>query len=73
MLKLRLLLIGFIVGVIIGMGLGVNIGKGKPLLSNPFAGVRLEKKIKKTSGQVLEKGGKILEDSGKALKKKIDR
>ena len=71
MKKLKLILVGFIIGLIIGTGLGVNIGKDKPLLSNPFAGRDLKKTIQKTSGEVIEKSGKALEESGKALQKEI--
>jgi gas vesicle protein len=71
MKRLKPILVGFILGLIVGMGLGVNIGKDKPLLSNPFAGRDLRKTIQKTSGKVIEKGGKALEESGKALQKEI--
>ena len=71
MRKFKILLIGIIIGLIIGVGLGINIGKDKPLLSNPFAELGLKKTIKKTSGEVIEKGGKALEKSGKALQEEL--
>jgi len=71
MKKLKLVIIGFIIGIIVGMGLGINIGKDKPLLSNPFATDSLKKTIQKTSGEMIEKGGKVLEESGKALQKEV--
>ena len=73
MKKTRNLIIGFAVGLIIGLGLGINIGKDKPLLSNPFSGPTLKQKLKKTGEAVLDKGGKILEKSGEALQKKLEK
>jgi hypothetical protein len=64
---LKHIIVGFVVGIIIGMWFGINIGKGKSLLSNPFAGSGLREQLKQTSGEVLEKSGKVLEKSGKAL------
>ncbi|MBN1849957.1 MAG: hypothetical protein JW932_15395 [Deltaproteobacteria bacterium] len=72
MKKIKLTFISFMIGLIVGMGLGINIGKGKPLFSNPFTGQDLEKTIKKTGGEIIEKSGKALEESGKALQKEIE-
>ena len=68
MKKMKNLVIGSIIGVIIGMWLGINIGKDRPILSNPFAEPALQEKLKQTGGEVLEKGGKALEKSGKVLR-----
>ena len=54
-------------GLLIGLWLGVNIGREKPLLSNPFDKEALEQKIRQVSGETLEKGGKALESTGQAL------
>lgn len=59
--------------MIIGLGLGINIGKDKPLLSNPFSGQTLKQKLKETGEEVLEKGGEVLEKSGEALQKKLKK
>ena len=67
MKKTRKLIIGFIIGVIIGMWFGINIGKDKPMFSNPFAEPALQAKLKQTGGEVLEKGGKALAKSGRVL------
>lgn len=37
MKAMKFMLAGLLIGVLIGMLLGINIGKGRPLLSNPFA------------------------------------
>jgi hypothetical protein len=68
---LKNMTIGLVVGIIIGMWFGINIGKGKSLLSNPFAGSSLREQLKQTSGEVLEKSGKVLEKSGKALQETL--
>ncbi len=73
MKKLRLLFFGFVIGLVVGIGLGINIGKEKPLLSNPFADKSLKETIQKTSGEVIEKSGKVLEKSGKALQKELQK
>jgi len=71
MKKIKKLIIGSIIGVIIGMWFGINIGKDRPIFSNPFAEPTLQAKLKQTGGEVLEKGGKALEKSGKVLRGKI--
>jgi ABC-type lipoprotein release transport system permease subunit len=45
MKKIKKLVIGSIIGVIIGMWLGINIGKDRPILSNPFAEPALQEKL----------------------------
>ena len=65
------LITGIIIGLVFGLWFGVNLGKGKPLLSNPFANPTIQKKIKKTGDKVLEESGKALEESGKALRKAV--
>ena len=73
MKKIRNMIIVFVVGLIIGLGLGINIGQDKPLLSNPFSGPTLKRKLKKTGEAVLEKSGEVLEKSGEALQKKMEK
>ncbi len=71
MKKIKKLIIGLIVGVMIGMWFGINIGKDRPIFSNPFAEPALQEKLKQTGGEVLEKGGKALQKSGKVLRRSI--
>jgi hypothetical protein len=52
------------------MALGVNIGRNKPLLSNPFAKESLVDKAKQIGNETLEKSGKALENAGQALQDK---
>ncbi len=71
MKKVRYLILGLVIGAIIGLWFGINIGEDKSIFSNPFSEPTIQKKLKQTGGEVLEKGGKALEKSGKALKKKM--
>ena len=54
---LKILLLGIVLGFGSGMWFGVNMGKGKPLLSNPFAEEDVPQKIKKKVGESIEKLG----------------
>lgn len=69
MKKSKPILISLVVGLLIGMALGVNIGREKPLLSNPFQKESLAERVKRLGSDTLEQGGKALEQSGKALEK----
>jgi hypothetical protein len=66
----KIVLISLIVGLAIGLALGVNIGRDKPLLSNPFEHESLEQKLKRLGGETLEKSGKALEKGGQELQNK---
>jgi hypothetical protein len=67
--SLKNMIFGLILGIAVGLWFGVNLGKDKPLLSNPFAGEPVKEQLKKTGGQVLEKGGEALQKGGEALEK----
>ncbi len=70
MKNFKIILISLIIGVLIGMALGVNIGRGKPVLSNPFAKESLVEKAKQLGNETLEQSGKALEKTGQALQDK---
>lgn len=70
MKQLKVVLLSLVVGVALGMWLGVNIGRGVPLLSNPFDTNSLNQKLKKVSAETLEKSGQALEKTGQALQDK---
>ncbi len=71
MKQFRMILVGLVVGLAIGLALGVNIGRGKPLLSNPFAPETLGEKAKRIGGETLEQGGKALEHAGESMQDKL--
>lgn len=70
MKQLKPVLIGLVIGVLIGLALGVNIGREKPLLSNPFDQESLADRVKRLGNETLEKSGKALEKTGQALQGK---
>jgi ABC-type lipoprotein release transport system permease subunit len=71
MKNLKIILLGVVLGVVIGLWLGVNIGRERPLLSNPFYQESLSEKLKRLSGATLEKGGRALEKTGQELQDKL--
>lgn len=73
MRQLKNILFGLVVGVLIGMALGVNIGRDKPLLSNPFTKETLVERAKRIGGETLEQGGKALEKTGQSLQDKLNK
>ncbi|MFO8024029.1 hypothetical protein [Thiohalophilus sp.] len=71
MKKLKLILFGIIIGLAVGMWFGVNIGKGKPILSNPFDGPTLQQRLQESTGEAMERAGKKVEDLGSEIKGKL--
>lgn len=64
------ILISLMIGALIGMAMGINIGREKPLLSNPFAEESLVDRVKDLGSETLEQSGKALEKTGRALQGK---
>lgn len=64
------MLLGLLIGVLAGLALGVNIGRNKPLLSNPFAQESLADQVKRLGNETLQQSGKALEKTGQALQGK---
>ena len=61
MKKLKLIILGVVIGLCLGLWFGTNIGKGKPILSNPFAEISLKDRIK-------DKGNKVMKDTKDAIR-----
>lgn len=70
MKQFKIVLISVAFGILIGMALGVNIGREKPLLSNPFEKESLTDRVKRLGSETLEQSGKALEKTGQALQGK---
>ena len=70
---IKLILLGITIGVGVGLWLGVNIGREKPILSNPFYQESLNEKLKRLSGVTLEKSGRALEKTGQELQEKLGK
>lgn len=51
---LRSFAVGLLAGGLVGLWCGMNIGKGQPLLSNPFADVSLSQQANRAGDQVSE-------------------
>lgn len=73
MKQLKVVLLSIAIGVAIGLWLGVNIGREVALLSNPFDASSLNQKLKKVSGETLEKSGQALEKTGQSLQDKLGK
>lgn len=69
----KAVLLSLLVGVLLGMWFGVNIGREVPFYSNPFDTAALNQKLKKTTGETLEKGGQALEKTGQSLQDKLNK
>ena len=57
----KIILASLAIGLIVGLALGVNIGRDRPLLSNPFAKVSLPDNLLNLGNETLEQGGKALQ------------
>ncbi|HEC13054.1 MAG TPA: hypothetical protein ENI80_07350 [Acidiferrobacteraceae bacterium] len=56
---------GLIIGGVFGFLVGLNIGKNKPILSNPFEDKVFSEKIKDTAGDVIEKSREAIHEATK--------
>ena len=70
MKQFSIILISLAIGALIGMALGINIGREKPLFSNPFAEESFVYRVKDLGSETLEQGGKALEKTGRVLQGK---
>jgi len=66
--KIKILLLGTLIGLMLGLWFGVNIGRNKAIFSNPFVSNSIKDKIRETGTAILKKSGDALESSGKAIK-----
>jgi len=60
---------GIVVGLVLGLWFGVNIGKDKPIFSNPLEEPSVQEKMKQSGQDLLQKGGEALKKGGEALEK----
>lgn len=65
MKKLKILVLGVVIGITLGLWFGFNLGRDEPLLSNPFEDRSLQHKAKETTSEVIQ-------DTKDALKKSLD-
>lgn len=64
---LRAFAVGLLVGGLVGLWFGMNIGKGQPLLSNPFAEVSVAQQAGRAAQGAYEGAREGLEDAGEAV------
>jgi hypothetical protein len=74
MKTIRIGLTSLIIGLLLGLTMGINIGREKPLFSNPFNKESLVDRAKQlghdTLEQTVQQSGKALEKAGQALQDK---
>ncbi|MBI3478915.1 MAG: hypothetical protein HY016_00920 [Nitrosomonadales bacterium] len=73
MKQLKVILLSLGAGMALGMWFGVNIGREEPFYSNPFDPSSLNQKLKKATGETLEKSGHALEKTGQSLQDKLNK
>jgi len=73
MKQLKAVLLSLVLGLAIGMWFGVNIGREVPFYSNPFDTAALNEKLKRATGETLEKGGHALEKTGQSMQDKLGK
>lgn len=71
MKSFKTLLTGIVIGLLLGLWFGVNIGRDRPLYSNPFADRSIKEKIKTSVGEGVEKAGSSIEKLGEDMKGKL--
>jgi hypothetical protein len=71
MKKLKLLIVGIIIGAAAGLWVGINIGKENPWYSNPFEDRSVTDKLKSSIGEGVEKAGESMQEMGEDIKGKL--
>ena len=68
MKSFKLLFTGLVIGVLLALRFGINIGKDRPIFSNPFTESKVTKELKSSIGEGVEKTGESIEKLGKDIK-----
>ncbi len=56
------LVFGLVLGLLLGLWFGVNIGRDRPLLTNPFKEPTVSERLQKAGEQAWQKAGDALDD-----------
>ncbi len=59
---LKHILTGVVIGALLGLWFGYNLGRERPLLSNPFTDTRLQERAKDTAEESLQDTKRALRD-----------
>lgn len=70
MKRFKGMVFGLIIGIPLGLWFGFNLGKDRPVFSNPFNEGSFQDTIRQTGENLIEKSGEVLEKSGQALQKR---
>ena len=70
MAKVKVFVVGMVMGLLLGLWGGVNIGKGKPLLSNPLADSAVDQQLRDSGRSLVRESGEALKKTGEALQEK---
>ncbi len=65
---LRSFAVGLLVGGVVGLWCGMNIGKGQPLLSNPFADVSLSQQASRAGSEAYRSAQRVSSEAGEAAR-----
>jgi len=73
MKKLKLIILGLVIGGLVGFWTGYNKGRGAGIFSNPFKERTVTQQLKSSVGEGMEKAGKGIEQIGKDIKDKLQK
>lgn len=65
------LIVGLVIGAMLGLWLGVNIGRERPLLSNPFRKESIHEKFRKAGRGLLDSASDTIKESADNLHDKF--
>lgn len=65
MKKFKWFLLGSVIGLLLGLWFGINIGRDKPIFSNPFTDTVIQEKAKETTSEAID-------GTKRALRKSLD-
>lgn len=75
--KLKLFLLGAVVGLVVGFPLGINFGRDEPLLSNPFAKRDIQQRVKESVGEktetLVEGAKEKIHEATKPVRKEMEK
>lgn len=57
-------LFGLVLGLLVAFPAGINIGKGQPLISNPFTeGPLVSEQVRDTASEAIEQAGEAVDNA----------
>ncbi len=65
------LIAGLVIGAMLGLWFGVNIGRERPLLSNPFRKESIHEKFRKAGRELFNSAGDAIKESADSVRNKF--